>query len=243
VEPTRLLPATVAWSEDDGPRWGLKVEAPDVNGVVAVKAYGVIAPDALSAEALADAVCGAAAMGECKAVALFLDSPGGMVDGVEDAAARIAAVDKPVVAHTSALLCSAAYWLASGADAILAATSAEVGSIGVFCPMMDFSAAFAEMGIGVELAKTGPLKGMGFPGTQWTDAQKAHMQQMVEDVFEGFKGAVKSSRPDVADEALTGGAYMAARAEKLGLADAVADRTGAMGVAASLAAAKQILNQ
>ena len=157
------------------------------------------------------------------------------MDDVEDAAARLAALDVPLVVHTPGMLCSAAYWLASGADAILGATSAEVGSIGVYCPMVDVRGMYEAFGISVELAKTGELKGMGFPGTAWTDAQKAHMQQIVEDIFGGFTAAVRAGRPGVPDEAMTGGSYMARRAAGLGLVDDVGTLQDARELAATLA--------
>lgn len=185
---------------------------------------------------LAGAVERAAA--EVSAVVLNLNSPGGVVDGVPDAAARIAAVGRPVVVHTGGLLCSAAYWLASGADSITGCTSSEVGSIGVYCPMIDLVGLYEMFGAKVELAKTGALKGMGFPGTPWTDDQKAHMQQMVGDIFDDFRAAVLAWR-DVPEEAMTGGAYMAKRAAGLGLLDAVGNIDEAVGLARALGSAKQ----
>ena len=67
-------------------------------------------------------------------ILLDVDSPGGSVTGVPELAAKIAAASnqKPIVAYTDSLMASAAYWLSAGANAIFAAESATVGSIGVY---------------------------------------------------------------------------------------------------------------
>lgn len=236
LNPTRLAPLLAAMEEGEEVKWRLKVDVGE-DGINTVEASGPIGRDGLPPLALAEAV-EAAAQG-ANAVVLALDSPGGGVDDVGVAAERIAAVKVPVVVHTSGLLCSAAYWLASGANCIVAGPTAEVGSIGVYCPMLDMTGLFGMFGLKVELAKTGELKGAGFPGTPWSDAQKANVQEMVEDIFADFKGAVDAYRPGVPDEAKTGGAYMAARAYSMGLVDELGGRDTAMELAALLAAAKQ----
>lgn len=220
--------------EDDW--WNIKTEK--MGDIAVVHARGGVGNPwwGFEAEELANAVEEAATTN--RAVVLEISSPGGVVDGVPDAAARIAGIGVPLVAHTASLMCSAAYWLASGADAILASTSGEVGSIGVYCPMIDDSELYKEIGIKIELAKTGELKGMGFPGTGWTDAQKAHMQQLVDDIFADFRGTVTGFRPDIPAEAMTGGSYIAKRAVTLGLVDDVGALDAAISLAASLADAR-----
>lgn len=70
---------------------------------------------------------------DCAAIVLDMDSPGGMVLGIEGAAAAIAAAAalKPVHVLVNPLSASAAYWLASQASDITITPGALVGSIGV----------------------------------------------------------------------------------------------------------------
>ncbi|WP_435988541.1 S49 family peptidase [Sulfitobacter sp. SH24] len=70
---------------------------------------------------------------DCSAIVLDMDSPGGMVLGIEGAAAAIAAAAsvKPVHVLVNPLSASAAYWLASQASDITITPGALVGSIGV----------------------------------------------------------------------------------------------------------------
>ena len=70
---------------------------------------------------------------DVQAVFLDVDSPGGTVNGTPELAALVADVSKAkyTYAFTDGQMCSAAYWIASQADAIFATPSARVGSIGV----------------------------------------------------------------------------------------------------------------
>jgi ClpP class serine protease len=74
-----------------------------------------------------------AADDEVSGVAINMDSPGGMVRGIQAAAASIArcAAVKPVHVLVNPLAASAAYWLASQATEIVMTAGAECGSIGV----------------------------------------------------------------------------------------------------------------
>lgn len=68
-----------------------------------------------------------------QSIILEIDSPGGQVAGVSEFAAQVraAAGTKHVVAYVSDLGASAAYWIASAANRIVARDTARLGSIGV----------------------------------------------------------------------------------------------------------------
>jgi signal peptide peptidase SppA len=68
-----------------------------------------------------------------RAILLDIDSPGGVAVGPSEMAEVIhkACADKPVWSYVGRNCCSAAYWLASSTERILAHKSALVGSIGV----------------------------------------------------------------------------------------------------------------
>ncbi|HSF95437.1 MAG TPA: S49 family peptidase, partial [Thermohalobaculum sp.] len=65
------------------------------------------------------------------AVVLDIDSPGGVAFGIGEMADMIAAASKPVIAYAGGMAASAAYWIASAADEIVAHPTALLGSIGV----------------------------------------------------------------------------------------------------------------
>lgn len=70
-----------------------------------------------------------------RAIVLTIDSPGGEINGTNELADLIFAARgaKPIVAHINQLGCSAAYWIASACDYVVADDTAGVGCIGVVC--------------------------------------------------------------------------------------------------------------
>lgn len=77
---------------------------------------------------------------DVKSIDFIIDSPGGLVSGVEEAARTIKSVTKPTKAIVKNIAASAAYWLASQTDEIIAMNeSAQVGSIGVMAVFYDWS--------------------------------------------------------------------------------------------------------
>lgn len=68
-----------------------------------------------------------------RGVILSINSPGGQVHGTAEFASLVRAARgrKPVVAHVWGDGASAAYWIASAAEAVTAAPTAQLGSIGV----------------------------------------------------------------------------------------------------------------
>lgn len=195
-----------------------------VSGVIGRKFSGLLNSSGVtSVDVLSRMIRAAADDDRVTGILLDIDSPGGTVTGVPEAAGVVAyaATKKPVVAFSDGMMCSAAYWLAVPADAIFAAPSADVGSIGVYSAVLDQSRAFEIAGLKTELFKTGKYKGMGVPGTPLTDDQRAWLQADVDKVFQWFRGAVTSNRGAVPDEAMQGQTMFAYEAKENGLIDAV----------------------
>ena len=70
-----------------------------------------------------------------KGIVLSIDSPGGEIKGVSDLADRIffffLTKECGIVAHSAGAMCSAAYWIASACEKVVASSVAQVGSVGV----------------------------------------------------------------------------------------------------------------
>lgn len=158
-----------------------------------------------------------------KAVLFDFDSPGGMVAGTPELADRIAQMEKPTLAFTDNMMCSAAYWAGASADSIWATKSADVGSIGVYMPWIDETAAFANEGLKVEIFKNSDAeyKAMGFPGTALTDTQREYLRDQVEEIASMFMGHVANNRTFINSEAMRGQTFMADRAMAHGLVDGI----------------------
>lgn len=165
---------------------------------------------------------------DVKAILLDIDSPGGTTAGTQELADEVRAANdrKPVVAHIEDLGASAAYWVASQARRITANRTAEIGSIGTFATVYDYSGALKKEGIKAHVISTGPLKGAFTPGSKITPEQLAALQTEVDDLNAEFLKAVTAGRggrdgfKDAASVA-TGGVWIADKAKALGLIDAV----------------------
>lgn len=158
-----------------------------------------------------------------KGIMLDIDSPGGSVTGVEEAGNAVAYANskKPVYASVEGMMASAAYWVGSQARMIVASNSSKVGSIGVYLPVVDSTESYKAQGIHVELIKNkeATYKGAGFEGTSLTEEQKEYMTEMVQDIFDSFKSAVKSGRSQVDADSMRGQSFLGKKAKERGLVD------------------------
>lgn len=109
-------------------------------------------------------------------------------------------------------MCSAAYWIASQADAIFATPSARVGSIGVLMPMLDESKAFEQAGLKVELFAAGKFKSIGVAGTSITDEQRAWLQAQVDETYADFKAAVLARGRRITPDVMEGQCFSGRKA-------------------------------
>ena len=148
-------------------------------------------------EAMADA--------NINAVILNVNSPGGFLSGVQTTANLISELSKlkETVVYSDVLNCSAAYWLSSKANSIITTADCEVGSIGVYTELIEYSKQLAEEGITATLIKAGKYKGIGCSTQPLTDEQKAYIQDDVNKTWNTFKEAVNEKRT-IADDDMQG---------------------------------------
>lgn len=178
----------------------------------------------------------AAADERASAIVLDIDSPGGVVTLVEETAAKIFAArrpDRPIVAVANHMAGSAAYWIASAADQIVAPPSAVVGSIGVYTMHDNLAGALELAGIDRTTIHEGARKVETLPYGPLDDAARRFLQSSVADTYRSFTGdvarfrgvapAVVRADPESADAHYGGGrAYHARQARQLGMIDRVA---------------------
>ena len=157
-------------------------------------------------DAIGEAIAEAGQRADVQAVLLAFDSPGGTVNGTPELAAAVAALSKAkyVYAFSDGQMCSAAYWIASQADAIYATPSARVGSIGVLLPMIDDTEAFKQAGLKVDLFAAGKYKSVGVPGVALTEDQRAWLQADLEEIYAEFKTAVLARGRSIPQDAMEG---------------------------------------
>lgn len=184
-----------------GPRQGAALAA----GVQVIPIYGVIAPKtnllsemsgATTVEGLLREFRAAIADPDVGAIVFDVDSPGGSVDAITEAANEIRAArgQKPMVAVSNTLMASAAYWLASAADELVASPSSVTGSIGIIGAHVDVSAQDEMVGEKWTLITAGEGKANGNEHLPLSDEARDEMQSLADDFYALFVGDVAKAR-------------------------------------------------
>lgn len=129
-------------------------------------------------------------------ILLNVDSPGGTVSGLPELAdeVRRAAQTKRVVAIANDLAASAAYWIASQADEIVATPEAWVGSVGVFTQHTDCSGYNEQNGLKVTYIHAGRYKVEGNPDEPLSDEARDYIQGLIDETYAMFVNAVAEGR-------------------------------------------------
>lgn len=158
-----------------------------------------------------------------KGILFAIDSGGGSVVGAQECreAVAAAAAQKPVVAATCGMLCSAAYEIAAPASLIVASPSSIVGSIGTITSRWDFSGYYEQFGVKVDFitGTKADLKAMYRPEKPMSDMERAEIQRFTDRWNEDFIAFVRSCRPGVEDSTMRGQCFDAREGKDLGLID------------------------
>jgi len=107
------------------------VTCPPRCGIAELKLIGTITPDKL--KRFRARLAAAERLDDATAILVTIDSPGGSIEGVEQTARAVhaSACRRPLVVWSRDALCSAAYWIASGASRIVTAPGCRVGAVGI----------------------------------------------------------------------------------------------------------------
>lgn len=210
----------------------------DVKGkVVAVPLYGYISHkptiwSALGFETSSETFAGwmndLVNNGDVGAIVIDIDSPGGTVAGLSGITDKIYSLrgKKPIIAVVNDLMASAAYFIGSAADEIVADPDSLTGSIGTIAVHADWSKALESAGIDVTIIKAGKYKDEGSPYKPLTDEAKEDYQNMVNQYYETFVSAVARNRnvsiTKVKSDFGQGRVFKAQKAREVGMVDRIA---------------------
>jgi len=229
------------------------ISAKDKPSVAWIKVRGVIATDNSSspfsrpqgAGAIAKKVRDAGEDKDVKAIVLDINSPGGTVASVQNIYSEILRAKKngkKVVALFRDVAASGGFYIAMAADKIVAEPGTITGSVGVIMQTSNVEGLFEKIGVKMVPITSGKYKDMGSMYRPMTDAEKALLQDMVNDTYTQFFAAVKAGRPEVTEENLTeytdGRVFTGQRAYNLGFVDKLGGEDEALQLAGELAGIK-----
>jgi len=194
---------------------GISYEADHSQGITIVYLEGIIskrAPDIPCGPKMIDLAKLDSLLDEIAAddviqtVIFDINSPGGMVVGLQETAERMREISqqKRTIGYADYQCCSAGIYLGYACDEFYAAPSAIIGSIGTYCAGLDDSRAWELDGLELILAKSGSLKAMGHPGKQWTEEERQWLQDKADAVGAEFRTWVTSRRPGVSEATMQG---------------------------------------
>ena len=215
-----------------------KIISPPGN-VAVIRLEGVIgqtgrfSKGGLTAKDYADLISKAFTLGNLKAVAIIINSPGG--SPVQSALiareirhqAEKAKEDIPVLTFIEDVGASGGYWLACAGDEIFAMDASIVGSIGVIAAGFGFQDLIEKHGIERRVYTSGKSKALLDPFQPEKPADVKTLKAAQTDVYDGFVEYVKDRRGDKLtgkeSELFSGAIYSGRKALELGLVDALSD--------------------
>lgn len=175
---------------------------------------------------------------------LYVDTPGGSVDGLKSLSDVILSIEKPVVTFVDGMMCSAGVWAGTSADYVIAENSTtQIGCIGTMISFADIQPAWEKLGVKFHNINSdlSPDKNKTF-----TDAQKGDYKGMKDQILNPltvqFHDAVKANMPGTVnskENVFTGKVYFAEDALKAGLIDEIGSFDRAIEKVMELAAADQ----
>jgi protease-4 len=179
----------------------------------------------LASETVSRALEEAAEDSANRAIIFRVDSPGGSAlasDVVWRATQLAAKHGKPLIVSFSDVAASGGYYVACGADAILASPGTVTGSIGVVALRPVLRGLLEKLDIGFEALTRGAHADLALTTQPLSDASRARLRVEVESIYGLFVERVADGRsltPERVDEIGRGRVWTGAQAVELGLVD------------------------
>ena len=162
--------------------------------------------------------------GNIAAVILRISSPGGSAlasDKIWGAVKAVREREIPVVASIGSMGASGAYYIACGADKIIAEPHSIVGSIGIYGGKVDASGLLSKLGVRAEPVKSHEHADAQTFARPWSESEKAALQQYMDEFYDRFVGIVSGQTgvpKATVDSAYGGGrVFVGQKALKYGL--------------------------
>jgi signal peptide peptidase SppA len=232
IDPAFLSSADLSpsGSPDDPPPYEI------VDGVAVIPVHGIISrrmnlitrfSGGVSTELLLRDFAAALADPDVLAILLDVDSPGGAIGGLETLSEHIYSARgiKPIVAHAADTMASAAYWIGSAADTILAESTSIVGSIGVLTVHQDVSRSDEKAGLKRTYITAGRYKAVGNDAEPLSTEARQQIQAQLDFFYGLFVNTVARNRGvdlDTAYDSMADGrTFIGRQALEAGLIDSI----------------------
>jgi len=159
-----------------------------------------------------------------KAIVLRINSPGGAVGPAQEILREVERIraKKKIVASLGTVAASGGYYIASGANLIMANRGTVTGSIGVIMQFTNVEGLTKKIGLDLFNLKAGRYKDAGSPLRPMTPEDKAYLQGLLDNIYQQFLSDVAHNRKIPLAQMKTlaeGRIYTGEEAKQAGLVD------------------------
>ena len=182
---------------------------------------------------------------DISAIVMRIDSPGGLVAPTQEIYEKVKSLRgvKPIISSMGSVAASGGYYIALGADTLIANPGTIVGSIGVIMNYPIATELLGKVGIKFETVKSGGLKDVGSYSREVTEADRRHLNDMVTNIHNQFIDAVNDNRSIEKSELIKladGRVFTGLQSKDLGLVDLLGTFEDAVSLAGSLGKIKGV---
>ncbi len=158
------------------------------------------------------------------AIVLRIDSPGGSAVASDLIWREVTRIEKPIIASMGDVAGSGGYYIAMGADKILAEPATITGSIGVISAKPAMGGLFEKIGITTEVISRGERAGLFSLTETMSPEDRKVMQELLEETYDQFVSKAAEGRKmdrDDLESLAQGRVYTGRMAAENGLIDGV----------------------
>tara|TARA_B100000003_G_scaffold47187_1_gene41019 strand:+ start:274 stop:1149 length:876 start_codon:yes stop_codon:yes gene_type:complete len=182
---------------------------------------------------------------DISSIVIRIDSPGGLVAPTQEIYEKVKSLRgvKPIISSMGSVAASGGYYIALGADTLIANPGTIVGSIGVIMNYPIATELLGKVGIKFETVKSGGLKDVGSYSREVTEADRRHLNDMVTNIHNQFIDAVNDNRSIEKSELIKladGRVFTGLQSKDLGLVDLLGTFEDAVSLAGSLGKIKGV---
>jgi protease-4 len=195
----------------------------------------------LGSASLIDALEDARTRTRTKAVVIRVNSPGGSASASEAMwrAVRRTAAEKPVIVSMGDVAASGGYYIAAGADSIVANSTTVTGSIGVIGVLLNAEDLFEDqLGVTFDGVRTSPYADMYSPTQPLSSGERRLIGEYIDDTYQTFLQRVADGRDmDTAavHDVAQGRVWSGEDAREVGLVDTLGTLQDAVAMAGTAA--------
>jgi protease IV len=163
---------------------------------------------------------------DVKAIILQVNSPGGGVVESAQIHDKIKEIQKetkkPIYVSMGSMAASGGYYVSAPADKIFASPETLTGSLGVIMQGVNYAGLAEKYGVEFTTIKSGPYKDIMSPSRPMTEDERAILQSMIDNSYEGFVKVISEGRDmsvERVKEIADGRIYDGRQAKQLNLID------------------------